>query len=273
MSFTSSRNCGFCGERGHTMFACAHPAVEYINTKFDAGLRASPENPFPVLDWLELQPVKTIKILAHKNNVSRSGKKWDIIESLLDLHYPEYQNALWKFPKEECMTLLNKLNKIVTSILHFQKGLIEIGILEEEQHDSNVLYTMSLPDVFAIYTDMYTNYSGQYVDIVTNYDRQFKIELLQTSCQPVEEECPICYDTLRPDNGVHLNCGHTFCGECVIQILTKNQKEKCAGSLPFCAMCRCRYKTFSIQTGEHKELKNKIAPFLYIPTIPIITEV
>lgn len=271
---SSFRNCGFCGERGHTMFACAHPAVTYINTKFDEGLRESPENPFPVLHWLENQPAKTIKIIAHKNHVPHSGKKWDIIASLLDLYYSEYQNKLWHLPKEECDAVLNKFHKIIASILHFQKELVNIGILEEEPYKPNMLYTMALPDVFTIYTGMYSEHSTAFIDIVTNYNRQFKITLLQDAPPSLasEEECPVCYDALTPTNSIRLNCGHTFCETCIIKILTKNRKEKCAGTLPFCAMCRCRYKTFSIRSGT-EELKQKIEPFLYAETTVETTEV
>jgi hypothetical protein len=273
MTTSTSRNCGFCGEKGHTMFACTHPAVDYINTKFDEGLRESPETPFPVLHWLENQPAKTVRIIAHKNHVPHSGKKWDMIASLLDLHYSEYQNKLWHLPKEECDAVLDKFHKIIASILHFQKELVNIGILEEEPYKPNMLYTMALPDVFTIYTDMYTKHSTAFIDIVTNFNRQFKITLLRTQLLDLveeEEDCPICYDALVPANSIRLNCGHSFCESCIIKILTKNRKEKCAGTLPFCAMCRCRYKTFSIQPGE-KELENKIEPFLYTTTRTIET--
>jgi len=280
MTTSISRNCGFCGEKGHTMFACMHPAVDYINTKFDEGLRESPENPFPVLHWLENQPAKTVRIIAHKNHVPHSGKKWDMIASLLDLHYTEYQNKLWHLPKEECDAVLNKFHQIIASILHFQKELVNIGILEEEPYKPNMLYTMALPDVFTIYTDMYAKHSTAFIDIVTNFNRQFKITLLQevalshTLEEKEKEDCPICYDALTPKNKIRLNCGHSFCETCIIKILTKNRKEKCAGMLPFCAMCRCRYKTFSIQcdpTTVGEELKQKIEPFLYTTTRTIET--
>ncbi len=266
----SSRNCGFCSEPGHTMFKCTHPATIFINTKFDATLRENTENPFPVLNWLEVQPAKTIKMLANKNNVPHIGKKWDMIESLMELHYPEYQNPLWLLPKEECTLILNKLHKLITRVLHFQTELVDVGILPEEQYERNALYNMPPHDVFVIYTDLYTDHSGQFVDIMTNFNRQFKIALLQTHDDHAHdgqgtEECPICYDALTPTTRVQLNCGHAFCGDCVIQILTKNKKEKCAGSLPFCAMCRCRYKTFAIPPVA-EELKNKITPFLFVYT-------
>lgn len=271
MATSTSRHCGFCGEKGHIMFACTHAAVDYVNTKFDTGLRESPDNPFPLLHWLEDQPAKTVRIIAHKNHVPHSGKKWDMIASLLDLHYPEYQNKLWHLPKEECDAVLNRFHQIIASILHFQNELVNIGILEEEPHESNRLYTMALPDVYTIYTSMYSEHSSAFIDIVTNFNRQFKITLLQTPSIAIkegegeEEDCPICYDALTPENKIRLNCGHSFCESCVIKILTKNRKENRPGSLPFCAMCRCRYKTFSIQSGL-KDLENKIEPFLYKTT-------
>lgn len=269
---SSTRNCGFCSEPGHTMFKCTHPATAYITGKFDAALREHTENPFPALRWLEAQPAKTIKLLAHKNNAPHVGKKWDIIESLMDLHYPEYQNPLWKMTKEDCVRILNQMNKLIARILHFQTELVDVGILPEERYETNSLYKMALPDVFAVYTDLYTDHSDEFVDIMTNFNRQFKIALLQAPCHNNGAgECPICYDALSSENSVQLNCGHAFCGDCITQILTKNKKEKCAGSLPFCAMCRCRYKTFTIQPGPSADLKNKITPFLYTSPPPRVT--
>ena len=264
---SSTRNCGFCSEPGHTLISCNHPAATYLTTKLDAVLRENTGNPFPVLHWLESQPTKSIKILAHKNHVSHTGKKWNMIESLLDLYYLEYQNPLWRLPKEDCARILDKLHKLIKSVLHFQTELVNVGILQEEQYERNALYNMAISDVFAIYTDLYTVHSGEFLDIMTNFKRQFKIELLQSTCQDNDtEECPICYDKLNPTNRVQLNCGHAFCGDCITQILTKNKKEKSAGTLPFCAMCRSRYKTFTIQSGPIAELKNKITPFLFVQT-------
>ena len=43
------------------------------------------------------------------------------------------------------------------------------------------------------------------------------------------DECGICLDTIQ--NGLTLNCGHTFCRDCISPVLNKAK--------PKCNVCRC----------------------------------
>ena len=49
----------------------------------------------------------------------------------------------------------------------------------------------------------------------------------------VLEDCPICYEPLKYEDTVTLNCNHEFCKICIIQSL-----HSVKNSAPSCALCR-----------------------------------
>jgi len=51
----------------------------------------------------------------------------------------------------------------------------------------------------------------------------------------VLEDCPICYETLKYEDIVTLNCNHEFCKTCIIQTL-----HSVKNSDPSCALCRTK---------------------------------
>jgi len=68
-------------------------------------------------------------------------------------------------------------------------------------------------------------------------------ELAAVSC------CPICYEDVKLEDTVLLNCNHQFCGECLVQTLTKHGKS----SNPCCALCREPMTTFTAKKEETYE--------------------
>lgn len=79
--------------------------------------------------------------------------------------------------------------------------------------------------------------------------RKFNIipSLLVQEGENLEEcdDCPICYDSVKLLNSVKINCGHKFCGDCVIQTLKHSNRDN-----TFCAMCRGKIETCVVKKQE-----------------------
>jgi hypothetical protein len=61
-------------------------------------------------------------------------------------------------------------------------------------------------------------------------------------------ECNICYETSEETQNVKLNCGHEYCGKCMINIL-----KLCSTDEPTCAMCRAEIVNIKCKNNETKE--------------------
>lgn len=82
----------------------------------------------------------------------------------------------------------------------------------------------------------------QYIQI-----NQFTIESEVNQLQVSEEEreCTICYETRDYHDISQINCGHKFCGNCLIEIIRINRIE------PHCPLCRHDITHITFQTHQH----------------------
>jgi len=62
-----------------------------------------------------------------------------------------------------------------------------------------------------------------------------------------EKDCPICYESIKCDDLIKLNCSHQFCGSCIATILERNNNNNI---IPTCALCRASMCSFDIQNLE-----------------------
>jgi hypothetical protein len=58
------------------------------------------------------------------------------------------------------------------------------------------------------------------------------------------EECSICYENIKPNKMVKLNCNHHFCSSCIIRILKTNINN------PICKCALCRNKITTFETSK-----------------------
>ena len=61
-----------------------------------------------------------------------------------------------------------------------------------------------------------------------------------------EEDCAICYESIKCMDLVKLNCKHKFCGICIKETLKSHSKL----SEPSCALCRKQMISFSVKNPE-----------------------
>lgn len=61
-----------------------------------------------------------------------------------------------------------------------------------------------------------------------------------------EEDCAICYESIKCVDLVKLNCEHKFCGVCIKETL-KSHSKLCG---PSCALCRKQMESFTVKNQE-----------------------
>lgn len=85
---------------------------------------------------------------------------------------------------------------------------------------------------------------------VNENENKFCIKIQNDMNEKMTEviECSICYDTTNETQNVRLNCGHEYCGKCII-----NSLKLCATDIPSCAMCRTEIVNIKCKNNEIKE--------------------
>jgi hypothetical protein len=226
------------------MSTCFDPSAEFANADFNAVLGYCNGDPFTPLDWLNMGLLKTIKLIAHKNNVSRTGTKHEIIATIMDTLFPNYPNPLWKYPQTEKQQMLAKMRKRTSQILTHQSRLLEIGVMTEAIHTASSIHSIAIQSLDEFYIGFIMSHRQRYAEYIIRKEKRYQIEsILKESEGPKEEDeedddCPICYEKLTISNEIQLHCNHRFCEACITSTLSNNT--------PQCALCRTGYSKFTI---------------------------
>ena len=87
--------------------------------------------------------------------------------------------------------------------------------------------------------------------------RKFPINVMMKTIDLTEEEptqyfeCAICMEEECPIlDQIGLGCGHSFCSNCITQMLTNSQKNK---KHPRCGLCRADFKNAQVHTEKIRE--------------------
>jgi hypothetical protein len=240
-------NCGFCSEPGHNMLKCKHPDVTHIESEFNAISEQCDGDAFILFDWLQMNLLKNVKMLALKIGVSRAGAKHSIISSIMDIKFPNYTNPIWHLGYEECLLTMAQTCVMANDVVSFQMELIALGLMSGEIYNTISLRRTPIQTLYEMHQQFYMEYADRYLARYEASQAKSNIGLILISTsasdkeeeqeEQQEEECSICYENLTKNNEIHLNCGHTFCENCIIETLTKNAS---------CALCRTPYATFTI---------------------------
>ena len=92
----------------------------------------------------------------------------------------------------------------------------------------------------------YNYYFDNRLQVINNLDHNHPIDIICESLIISDEaqNCCICMETREKQEICLLNCNHGFCGICVKDILTKQNRY------PKCALCREKISVIRVQTSE-----------------------
>jgi hypothetical protein len=232
------------------------------------GLASLNGHPDPAFDWFKARSAVEIKLLASRLNLPVSVPRTTSISNLMDFHYPDYANPVWRelLPSEELLVARSRAAVYRNNINHLIIRLnVPIDLTPRQVGRMNLADLEQLNDAL-IEVDQaqrrerrYGNYN--YANNPHNVERKFAIAIALSSHQEEdnklkkEEECPICYECVTPDNMVELNCAHEFCGDCLSTLLKTTARNK----EPTCSLCRGDMLTFKTHS---KEVHDNIRPML-----------
>jgi hypothetical protein len=89
-----------------------------------------------------------------------------------------------------------------------------------------------------------------YYDSHINRNSKFNISIVLEEAKEGEGDfdCPICFELTIAESKITLNCGHTFCGQCIKKTLTSCNQN------PTCALCRANVSCFKMSNKETHDL-------------------
>jgi len=88
-----------------------------------------------------------------------------------------------------------------------------------------------------------------YNDVHVYENKKFNINMICVSNTDAACDCAICYESTIDANCVTLNCNHSFCGSCVVNIIKNNNKV----ISPSCALCREPIQTITYSDTRFEE--------------------
>jgi hypothetical protein len=135
----------------------------------------------------------------------------------------------------------------------------------EREYEGEGAYVLSIPDTHFI-QPMYVvgldqvRINNYYLNLFRFCDitfNKFDISIVIEDAKEEQEQeqdfdCPICFELTKTESKITLNCGHTFCGQCIKKTLTS-----CNGRTPTCALCRTSVTSLKV---PNKEMHDLVAP-------------
>jgi hypothetical protein len=87
--------------------------------------------------------------------------------------------------------------------------------------------------------------------LINLFISEFDISIIEEESKESEEfDCPICFELSKSESKITLNCGHTFCGQCIKKTLTSCNRRRTLT----CALCRTNVSSFKVPNKQMHEL-------------------
>lgn len=133
----------------------------------------------------------------------------------------------------------------------------EYRIINYYRDDSELVnYMIPMINVLASETEEEEEGTSPNPEPVINVNKKYNIIPILSLDENEEKEeinCAICYENIKCDNLVKLNCSHQFCSCCIISILKTNNQ-----STSTCALCRAVICEFKV---KNLEIYNLVAEY------------
>jgi hypothetical protein len=243
--------CSFCSERGHTIRHCNSNEgillVDSMKRKADECIETDMNNFNRALlfyDFLKRHNKKELKImliiLKRQNLIS--------------------QNNFYGTRKSELAS------KIVYDYLYYRfREIIDSFILRDDsmqiQLEINFWRKIARGLINEVSEISFNNYLFNPRFYKNNNIVKFKIQIELNNIYDLTQEkfdCSICMDDeCCPEDKVTINCKHSFCKNCAIQVLNDARSKN---KNPCCALCRNEYS--KIQVNNESIIKN-LKEFIY----------
>jgi hypothetical protein len=232
--------CSYCGECNHNIRHCSHPSIinNYNDIKSIFQSSVNIDNFITVI--CRFYNSSILKVVSVKFAYSKASLNKKDHSLRLYNHFRNLSNLLTYTP-DTLPSYAQDLNQIDESN--------DISWFIDRNPMRNII-----DEMIPLYNDFinYENYiaaEDEFIPISRNLENEFNDVKKKYYITPIVsrfnnknkkskeicvlDNCPICYEPLKYEDIVTLNCNHEFCKTCIIQTLhyVKN-------SDPSCALCR-----------------------------------
>ena len=221
-SIARSRCCSFCRQSGHTINSCNDERlqdfeIECIERKIMFETTYEPTSMFN--QWLTNKlldsPVIVKSFAIRKCGSTLRSTVQECIDSIKNYIYNVYNEET----NTDYIPFRNEYNHSLITENSFHAIL---GLLNLTEYRNEIIQEMSIKTI--------------------------KIQYLETKEDETKEDydcdCSICFENYKKDDFVKLNCGHEFCGNCVLETV------KNSSLLARCALCRADINMIHVYSKE-----------------------
>jgi hypothetical protein len=198
-----TRKCSFCNESGHNIRNCHSQSLleareQLFNTKAD----------FITINQDDI--VKTIHDMEQFIGMSCSTQEGEKLFKAVSVRFCE--GIMTNTVEETVSILMNDLfgNETLNTIMYAN---IILNLLNQQNSEDFIPFT----------NEMGANEMGANETIGIRKNRFTIIEKDISKSSSID--CSICFECVKPEEQVTLNCKHTFCVGCIVQ--WTNQKSSC----------------------------------------------
>jgi hypothetical protein len=258
------RHCGFCEEPGHTINLCTHPTIQILHDKILKAVAISKMFPFVGNKFIKRKLLlcsrEDLKVLTYKFTLTALDREMlKTREGIMEWLTRKYSNTPYPY-------ILPYYEQIVDSYrFHPDRSLMSYHMTYV-----NTEFLVSVRRLFPLtpeYALHIMNWHNQMLRDVRNEQgesistmirepmaitRKFRILTSVTEVVPEDRnfDCPICYsDEITQECSAQMNCGHTYCTDCMENYLENKSKDNKSCGLT-CGMCREAIKTIQFKDRE-----------------------
>ena len=225
--------CSYCGESNHNIRNCFSPSILNNYNDIKSIFQSSISKDQFITVICRFYNLAILKVVSVKFAYSKASlNKKDHSQRL----YNHFRNLLTYTP-DTLPSYAQDLNQFDDSN--------EITWFIDRNPMRNIIYELvPVYNEFINYID-YIAAEDEFIPISRNLQNEFNDEKKKYYITPIVskyknvkkicvlEDCPICYEPLKYEDIVTLNCNHEFCKTCIVQSLHTVKNGD-----PSCALCR-----------------------------------
>jgi len=230
--------CSYCGESNHNIRNCVDPSIWIHYNHIKNIFQSSVNIDHFITIICRYYNLSIIRVVSVKFTYSKASlnKKEHAFKLYNHFHYPytpdsipsyaqdlnqieEPNDITWYIDRNPMRNIIDEMIPLYNDFINYENYIAA--------EDEFILIPRNLENDF----EEVSKNKYYITPIVSRY--KYKEKENKELC--TSDNCPICYETLKYEDTVTLNCNHEFCKTCIIQTL-----HSVKNSDPSCALCRTK---------------------------------
>lgn len=233
--------CSYCHMSGHTIRCCNSPRIaeEYnvIETFYTDVCRNDEHGRNLFINYVELN-FNAINIKAI--GLKYMGGIWPGMFTERNFRKTRIIEKMWDYFEDE---VIYDLRLVPDEVPIYAEDLLNWSI--DRNPDNSLLNELIETSFYRPSQIPIPRNTINTRNTIKKYNIKLNLEEDLTK-EETKKDCNICYEVTKASNDVYLNCGHSFCDQCIKGCLKVDKN--------LCAMCRCKMKSITVRSKESYDL-------------------